>query len=44
MSDKKEVLIKVEVLQALVNYLQVKPYHEVYKLINEIVNISKDKE
>ena len=40
-SDNRTVT--VELLQAIINYLQQRPHHEVNNLINEIVKQSKDK-
>jgi hypothetical protein len=41
MDDTREV--KLVDLQEIVNYLQGKPYHEVYQLINIILIASQDK-
>ena len=42
--EDKTKEVKLVFLQELINYLQQRPYHEVYQLIHEIVKISNDKE
>jgi hypothetical protein len=38
--EKKEVKVDIQLLQELINYLQQKPYHEVYQLIGKIIEVS----
>jgi hypothetical protein len=39
MSDQKDYVISQNVAQAIVDYLQTRPYNEVYKLIAAVVQL-----
>jgi hypothetical protein len=39
---KEEIKISLELLQEIVNYLQLKPHHEVHELIAKIIKESKE--
>lgn len=41
--ENKKVEVSIELFQELVNYLQMKPYHEVHELIQKII-IASNKE